>query len=343
MAIVTICLQEDYASGLLMKKLILATFLLVGVAGRLRADRDSAAQQLLMNAEQQANVLRRDSGPLQLEIDFVVQMQVPMKGHLTLKWEAEDRWWRRIVVGTFQQTDIRSGEKLYTSRNAPFTPIRIAELIGLLEFAEHPENLRVKKQKQHFEHGVEIICLHARRENLRSEVHRICVNAVSNEILSEEWDEAPDERRRQQFSDYVGFRAHRFPRQLELFIDGIKEITAHVNSLTTASLEETLLTPPPGAIERRQCADLKRAVPVKTPEPMYPKSASQNGLMGDTSVSMTVFTNGTVGEIQVIGTATHSIDDATLQTLRGWRFKPAMCGAEPVVSDIQVVVSFRLR
>jgi TonB family protein len=84
-------------------------------------------------------------------------------------------------------------------------------------------------------------------------------------------------------------------------------------------------------------------VPVTTPEPMYPKSASQNGLMGDTSVSMTVFTNRTVGAIQLIGTATPSMDDATLQTLRGWRFKPAMCGTEPVVSDIQVVVSFRLR
>jgi outer membrane biosynthesis protein TonB len=56
-----------------------------------------------------------------------------------------------------------------------------------------------------------------------------------------------------------------------------------------------------------------------------------------------VFTNRTVGAIQLIGTATPSMDDATLQTLRGWRFKPAMCGTEPVVSDIQVVVSFRLR
>jgi outer membrane biosynthesis protein TonB len=36
------------------------------------------------------------------------------------------------------------------------------------------------------------------------------------------------------------------------------------------------------------------------------------------------------------------MDDATLETLKRWKFKPAMCGAEPVVADIQVVVSFRL-
>jgi hypothetical protein len=28
--------------------------------------------------------------------------------------------------------------------------------------------------------------------------------------------------------------------------------------------------------------------------------------------------------------------------LKDWKFKPAMCGAEPVVTDIQVVVDFRL-
>jgi outer membrane biosynthesis protein TonB len=36
------------------------------------------------------------------------------------------------------------------------------------------------------------------------------------------------------------------------------------------------------------------------------------------------------------------MDDATLRTLKGWKFKPAMCGADPIVSDIVVVVSFRL-
>jgi len=50
-----------------------------------------------------------------------------------------------------------------------------------------------------------------------------------------------------------------------------------------------------------------------------------------------------VTDIQLIGSSARSLDDATLQTLRSWRFKPAMCGADPVVSDIEVVVSFRLQ
>ena len=160
--------------------------------------------------------------------------------------------------------------------------------------------------------------------------------------MSDEWKERPDGSGRLEYSDYLEFRGHRYPRKIEQFENGIKAITAQIVSLATVPLNEALLVPPKEAIERRQCAGMKHPVPVKTPDPLYPKSASQNRLMGDTSVSMTVFADGSVGEIQLIGSSTRSMDDATLQTLKGWKFKPAMCGADPVVSDIEVMVSFRL-
>jgi NAD-dependent SIR2 family protein deacetylase len=53
-------------------------------------------------------------------------------------------------------------------------------------------------------------------------------------------------------------------------VNGTKVITANVDNLTTAPFDETLLVPPKGAIERRQCADMKHAVPVKTPDRVYP-------------------------------------------------------------------------
>jgi len=76
---------------------------------------------------------------------------------------------------------------------------------------------------------------------------------------------------------------------------------------------------------------MKHPVPIKTPDPM-----------GDTTVARTVLGDGSVTDIQLIGTASQSIDNATLATLKGWKFKPAMCGTESVVSDIEVVVCFRL-
>jgi TonB family protein len=304
---------------------------------------DQAGQQLLIAAKQQSNLFQQDSDPFQLEVEFVVQIQVPTQGHLTFKWEADNRWWRRIVAGNFEQIDMRNGDRLYTTRNAPFTPLRILELMSLLHFA-HSEGLVVKKEKKRIVQGVAMTCFEVKRESsTRGEpTHQDCVNSTTHELLSDEWEVAADEQRRQQYAEYFDFRALRYPRTLELFVNGSKEITAHVAGLTAANLDPALLVPRAGAIERRQCADMKRPLPVKTPDPSYPRSAAQNGMMGDTTVAMTVLADGSVTDIQLLGRATQSMDDATLQTLRTWKFKPAMCGTEPVVTDIEVVVSFRL-
>jgi TonB family protein len=243
-------------------------------------------------------------------------------------------------MGDFQQVEIRKGDVLYTSRNATFTPARIRELTSLLHVADYSGGLQVRKQKQRVNAGIEMNCLQMGGKAS----HEVCMNSTTQEILSDDWKEEPDERRREEYSEYFGFRTHRYPHKLALIVNGSHVITAHVENLTAIpSLEEALLMPPAGAIERRQCAGMTHAVPVKTPDPMYPRSESGSGLTGDTTVAMTVLADGSVDDIQLLGSATRSMDLATLQTLRGWKFKPAMCGKEPIVSDIEVVVSFRLQ
>ena len=126
-----------------MKKLILTTLFLLCSFHLLLARTSPASQQLFMTAKQQSNLFQHDASPFELDIDFLVQLRVPTQRRLTLKWEADDRWWRRILMGDFEQIDVRNGDKRYTSRNAPFTPVRIDELISLLQFAKHSEGLEV--------------------------------------------------------------------------------------------------------------------------------------------------------------------------------------------------------
>ncbi len=326
-----------------MKKLILATTFLLCACQLLAVSADPAAQQLFAAAKQQASLFHKETGPFQLDVDFVAQVQTPLQGHLTLKWESSDRWWQKATMADFVEIKLRNGEMVYTSHNAGFTPIRLQELINLLHFAEYGDRMVARKQKQRVEDGVEVTCLRAENEAGRSTPHEVCVNSASREILRDEWKNASDDQRMERYAEYFDFQGHRYPRKLELLVNGSKVITANVTNLTSTPLDQALLAAPKGAIERRLCKGMTRAVPIKTPEPMYPKSASENRLMGDTIVSMTVLTDGSVNNIQLLGTSTHSMDDATLQTIKTWKFKPAMCGAEPVVSDVEVVVSFSLQ
>ena len=302
---------------------------------------DNTAQELLATAKKTSSLFQDENKPFQMDVGFSGQVNTPVQGHFTLKWQTPARWWRKISMANFEQIDIRIDDKLYTSRNLDFTPIRVRELIALLEFAERPENTRIKKQKEQTENGVSLLCLHLESKKWVKD-RELCLNSTSHEIVSEDWLEPPDQRRRERFTEYFDFGNLRFPRKLELIVNGSRAIAANVESLTASPFDDSLLRPPKGALERRQCKDMVHPIPVRTPDPMYPKSASQNKISGDTVVAMTVFADGTVGDIQVIGSAARSMDEATLQTLKGWKFKPAMCGSEPVVSDIEVVVSFRV-
>ena len=326
-----------------MPKSLWLVLLLIPFAPDYAAGADSPAQQLLNAAELQASLFHGQTSPFDLDVDFTAQLNVPTRGHLKLKWAAVDRWWRKIELGAFQQIDIRNGDKLHTTRNISFTPIPVRELIDLVEFAEDPGELVAKKLKQRAENGVQMACLQVEQKNSKGKSHELCIDAVTHDVLSDRWEDSPDERPRAQYSDYSDFGAHRYPRHLELRQNGSRLVDATVRSLTTAPFDDSLLVPPQGAIERRECADMTPAIPIKTQEPYYARSAIENELAGDTTVAMTVLADGSVTNVHLVGSSLRSMDNAALNTLKGWRFKPARCGTEPIVSDMQVVVRFRAR
>src|ERR1039458_4217709 len=142
-----------------MKRIILASLILAVATRFSQAGEDPVARQLLITAEQKADLFSHDASPLQLEVDFVAQVQVPTQGHLTYRWEASDRYWRKVSMGDFQQIDIKNGDRLYTSRNAPFTPVRTLELLSVIHVGENPNRVQIRKQKQRVEGGLAITCL----------------------------------------------------------------------------------------------------------------------------------------------------------------------------------------
>lgn len=297
-----------------------------------------AAQQLLVAAEQQADLFHDPMRPFQLEVDFTAQLNVPTKGHMTLKWEAKDRWWSRVVISGFEQIRIQNGEIQYTSRNLSFTPVRIVDLNSLLHFAENSEGLMATKEKNHARDGVETTCMQAQRKNRIDGVHKICVDAVSHEVLSDQWQLPVHEWHKEAFTDYVEFQGRRFPRRLELEVDESRLIQANVTSLKAAPFDQTLLVPPQGAIERRLCAGMEPPVALKHRGPAYQGFAVLGGSVRETAISMTILTDGSVGDIQLVSEGDRLFNDTLVKAIKTWKFKPAMCGADPVIADMQMFV-----
>ena len=81
--------HERQENGCYVAKLILTIGLLVGNLPPLLGSADPAAQQLLVTAKRQASLFHDQARPIQLDVDFVAQMNVPGRGHLTEKWESK--------------------------------------------------------------------------------------------------------------------------------------------------------------------------------------------------------------------------------------------------------------
>jgi TonB family protein len=84
------------------------------------------------------------------------------------------------------------------------------------------------------------------------------------------------------------------------------------------------------------------ALPTNAP-PAYPESARARGVEGETLLRITVLSDGTVGDVEVVRTSGDAaLDAAALSAARSWRFRPALEAGVPVTDVFFKSVRFRL-
>ena len=317
-----------------MRPLVVVAFWLFAGLSSVDAGSNPPAGQLLLSANQQRDIFHEQADPFQLDLDFTAQMNVPMSGHYTLRWAAKDRWWSKMVFGGYEEIQIQDGEWTYTARNATFTPIRVRELRNLIRDTGGSPYIGTKV-KDRVQDRIHVACVQAERKEYGSDAREICIDSGTHDVLSERWDSVPDEKDRVLYSDYFDYAGRRYPRRLTLEENASRVIKADVTGLVAAPFDPALLTPPNGAIRRRHCPGMKSPMVIKqTPLPTI-------GTGGDSTVALTILTDGSVGDVQLEARGGQKLDQANLATLKQWKFKPAMCGTEPVVTDIEITTSVR--
>jgi TonB family protein len=318
-----------------------ALILLLASVGVSAEDAAAPSEQALAEAARMVDIRAAGEKPFRLELDFRAQLKVPWEGHLTFDWAARDLWSRKVTMNAYQQVDVRKGDTLYTKRNAPFTPLALNDLFDLLSvFHNAPDEWRVNRSRRA---GDDVDCLSLRQSARLPGPWRtgreLCLHRTLKDVLSDQ-EKNDVELRRKEFSDYREFRAHRYPQQLKLTVNGSVVLNARVNSLTGVNIDPATLTPPTFATEHRQCDDVHYPEPTYTPDPAYPRSAVRSGSGGTVQIALTLQTNGSVGRLNVLQSAGQEKDTAAVDKVMTWKFKPAMCGNEPIPFDIRVAMNF---
>jgi TonB family protein len=88
--------------------------------------------------------------------------------------------------------------------------------------------------------------------------------------------------------------------------------------------------------------DVTAPVPIYKPEPAYTKEARAVKLQGTDVFWIVVDTSGNVADVGPLRSVGKGLDENAIETLRTWKFKPAMKKGKPVPVKAVVEVSFRL-
>lgn len=109
--------------------------------------------------------------------------------------------------------------------------------------------------------------------------------------------------------------------------------------------------PPPGTADGTgsggvlvRVADLRPPVPLASPDPEYPHLARRLGEEGSVLCVLHVDAKGRVSRVEVARSSGHArLDEAAVQRLRTWTFRPATLDGAPVAGTYRHRVRFELR
>ena len=79
------------------------------------------------------------------------------------------------------------------------------------------------------------------------------------------------------------------------------------------------------------------------PDPPYTDAARKAKVSGDVVVWMIIASDGLVQDAGIARSLRPDLDESALQTLKTWRFQPAVKDGNPVAVKLDTIVSFRLR
>lgn len=82
-------------------------------------------------------------------------------------------------------------------------------------------------------------------------------------------------------------------------------------------------------------------LPIEAPPPRYPRDALRRGESGEVLLRVMVGTDGVPLAVEVArGSGSRALDRAAGDSVRRWRFRPALRGGEPVEAEVQVPIRF---
>lgn len=309
---------------------------------------DEEAVQFLNQVRAKIDI-RSDGTPpfilrARVEIAPLDRGQQRSDGFLVLTWLSRLQWQEEISFPGFKEVRVASQGKLWTVRSVGFEPVRIGELVELID----PRS----KWTLNSDESIVAAKLSARRGNSMECVSVKPDMGPGREVCADRDTLLPvritppgsgaSQMPSYEYADYRPWGSHQFPHVMRVY-EGkglVVEATAELSSAPDAS--PSLFDPPAQAVEWEWCDNMSPPRELSTAAPHYPEAEWQNRREGVVSVYAVIGTDGAPQNLAIVRSAGRDFDAATLASVRQWRYQPAICGRKPVPSETIIDVWYKL-
>ena len=117
----------------------------------------------------------------------------------------------------------------------------------------------------------------------------------------------------------------------------------NISEKVKVSTDETLTASPdsPNLVEKVGHG-VSAPVPIKTPQAKYTSEARKKKIQGACLVRLIVDANGNPQNLKLVRSIGYGLDEAALEAVKKYRFKPAMRSGQTVAVEMAIEVNFRL-
>ena len=305
-----------------------------------KSDIQTRAEALMEKARKLSDIRAKNAPAFRLKatFSFIGKDLENEQGTYNEIWVSDSQWRREIVINNLHRLEIGTANRIWrldNSKDFPATATRLPDLINIFpsvsspfEFESLADNTDQKPAEQ---------CA-TTKPGAQQETHRFCFDQKSGALLAKL---SPDIRPKNMmdytcfYGIYRKFGRIWFPREMACFEDKHRQVEAKVEELSAESSPDgTLFTPPTGAQELCSGNPVEPTV-VSTVAPSIPFTEARS-----VTLRVSVDAMGKPLDVTVSESGGKHLDEAAIEAVNKWRFKPATCSGEPIPGQISVHFNF---
>jgi TonB family protein len=329
---------------LLLSAVCLASLQLCSLA----QDVQARAEAMMARARHLSDIRAKNAPAFRLKatFSFVGKDLESLQGTYTEIWVSSAQWRRETVVNDFRRIEVGAPTRTWrldNSTDVPEITNRLPDLLNVFPAAGITfefDSITVSPGEK-----AEAECV-TTKPGSRQERYAFCFDKKSGALL----DKAdPDIRPKNStsFSCVYGifrnFGDYLFPREMACFEDQHRMLQAKIEDITAEpSPDAALFKPPEGASEGCATKLVSPSV-ISQVAPSLPGTSLGLGTTDDQGTVKIEITVDAMGKPQggiVVQSDRKRFEEAALNAISKWRFKPATCNGEPMASKIQIEFRF---